>query len=188
MVKHTLSLDIIESLNCSILRIDDTSIYTNLIPIECATLRIFYPGSSYPVDLSTNEGIIPNFRLNLTACDLGLQTENCNSNLSSLPDGIYTLNYSVSPNDKIFAEYYHLRTCNLRNCYDQILCELDLANCEPNVETEKKLKLLHEIDLYIKAAIANVEICHETDKGIQLYTYAKKLISKFTCSTCSSCS
>jgi hypothetical protein len=183
MAKHTLSLDVIESLNCNTLRIDDTSVYTDLIPIECPILSITTPGANYSVEFG-EDTIQSGFRFIATACNLELQSENCGTTLQCLPDGIYVLKYSVSPNDQVFVEYNHLRVCKLKNNYDKVLCELDLSNCEPSSETEKKLKLLHEIDMYIKAAVAKVEICHEPEKGMQLYTYAKNLLSKFACTSC----
>jgi hypothetical protein len=183
MAKHVLSLDVIESMNCDILRIDDTSVYAEDLPVECPILNITTPGANYSVELGEQQ-IQPGFRINATACLLELQTTGCGTEFKCLPDGIYVLKYSVSPNDKVYVEYNHLRTCKLRNRYDKILCELDLSDCEPDSETEKKLALLKKIDMYIKAAKAKVEICHEPAKGMQLYTYAKKLLDKFLCTSC----
>ena len=183
MAKHRLSLDVIESRNCDILRIDDTSVYAEDLPVDCPILNITVPGGNYSVELGENQ-IAPGFRINLTACILELQTAGCGTEFKCLPDGIYVLKYSVSPNDQVMVEYNHLRTCKLRSRYDKVLCELDLSNCEPDSETEKKMQTLHKIDIYIKAAKAKAEECHEPAKAMQLYTYAKKLLDNFTCSSC----
>ena len=65
-----------------------------------------------------------------------------------------------------------------------MLCELDLEACAPSADKEAKMKLLAEIRMYIESAVAKVEYCHEPEKGMQLYTYAKKLLSKFNCQSC----
>ena len=182
-MKHVLSLEVIDTLNCNILRIDDTSIYSTDIPVECPILNITPPGYSSSIELGDAD-IDPSFRINVTACTLEMQTTDCGTEYKAIPDGIYVLKYSVSPNDKVFVEYNHLRTSKLRNRYDKILCEIDLSGCEPSAETEKKLMLLKKIDMYIKAAKVKVEECHEPRKGIELFTYAKKLLDKFECKTC----
>jgi hypothetical protein len=183
MAKHTLSLQVIETMNCEILRIDDTSVYSDIVPLDCPILSITTPGANYSVQLGETQ-IAPSFRLNLTACVLELQTTHCGTEFKNLPDGIYVIKYSVSPNDKVYVEYNHLRTTKLRKHYDAVLCDLDLSNCEPSSQTEQKLILLKKIDMYIKAAKAKVEVCHEAAKGMQLYTYAKTLLDKFTCTNC----
>jgi hypothetical protein len=183
MAKHILSLAVIETMNCDILRIDDTSVYSEIVPIECPILNVTTPGANYSIELGQNK-IEAGFRVNLTACALELQSQECNTNLKALPDGIYILKYSISPNDQVWVEYNYLRTCKLYNRYNKILCDLDLSDCEPDSETEKKLTLLKKIDMYIKAAKAKVEICHEPAKGMQLYTYAKKLLDNFVCTSC----
>lgn len=183
MAQHALSLEVLDTLNPCILRIVDTSVYNSFINIDCPTLEITLPGFNYSIPL-TSDVIIPGFSINITACILGLQTENCSSQFVNLPDGIYILRYSVSPNNIVFVEYNHLRMTQLLNKYDKVLCALDLANCAPDTETSKKLQTLHEVRMYLDAAKAKVEVCHEPDKGIELYSYAKKLLNKFECRSC----
>jgi len=182
-MRHILSLDVIRRKNCEILSIDDTSVYSEDLPIDCPTLSITPPGFSASIPLDETM-IAPGFRINVTACVLGIQSSGCGTELKCLPDGIYVLKYCVSPCDQVYVEYNHLRTCKIRKRYERILCELDLSACEPSSETEKKLSLLKKIDMYIKAAEAKVEECHEPKKGMELYTYAKKLLNKFECKTC----
>lgn len=183
MARHVLNLEAPDTLNCTILRVEDTSIYTDSINIECPILEITLPGFKSPVQLGEAE-ITHGFMLNLTACDLGVQTSGCGTDYDNLPDGIYIIKYSVSPNDSVYVEYNHLRVSKLLSNYKNILCELDLADCDPGKEKEDKLKQLRLINQYIDAAKAKVEICHEPKKGMELYTYAKKLLSKFNCTSC----
>ena len=69
----------------------------------------------------------------------------------------------------------------MRLKYEKILCDLDLAACEPSVEVSEQMNMLKDIEMYIKAAVAKVETCHDPKKGMQLYTYAKDLLAKFDC-------
>jgi hypothetical protein len=183
MARHVLSLDAHDTLNCTILRIEDTSVYTSDLKIECPILEITLPGFTSAVQIGDDK-IDSGFRLNLTACDLGVQSNDCGTNYSNLPDGVYVIKYSISPNDTVYVEYNHLRVSQLLNNLQKVLCELDIAACDPNTVTEAKLRELHLIREFINAAKAKVETCHEPKKGMELYTYAKKLLSKFECTSC----
>jgi len=68
--------------------------------------------------------------------------------------------------------------------YQKVLCELDIADCDPPETIKEKLKKLRTIKMYLEAAKAKVEICHEPDKGMRLYKYALKLLDKMTCKNC----
>lgn len=180
-MNHTLSLEVLDTLNRGIFRITDLSVYHPNVPVECALLEVTLPGfttSSIFDELGTG------FNLNLTACDLDIQTQDCGSNYLDLPDGIYIIKYSLSPKEIIYVEYNYLRVSCLMNNYLRVLCEVNLGDYAPSAETEEKLKLLNQIRTYIDAAKAKVEICHEPKKGMELYTYAKKLLSKFDCQSC----
>lgn len=179
-MRHVLSLEAPATLNECILRVQDTSIYHDNVPVECPILNVTLPGFNSSVELGETE-IATGFNLNLTACDLEVQTANCETQFNALPDGVYVLKYSVSPNDQVYVEYNHLRVTKLMLNYRKVLCSLDIAACEPSVEVAKKLATLKEIDMYIKAAVAKVETCHDPKKGMELYTYAKKLLTKFDC-------
>jgi hypothetical protein len=183
-MNHKLSLEVTDTLNLQILRISDSSVYNSNVPVECPLLEITTPGFVIPVQFNETQ-IQPGFRsLNLTTCDLDLQIEDCGSAYRNLSDGIYIIKYSVSPGSIVYVEYNHLRTSNIMNNYLKVLCEIPLTDSEPNVEVSRKLDLLREIKMYIDAAKAQVEIAHQPQKGMVLYTYAKKLLNKFDCKTC----
>jgi hypothetical protein len=186
MAQHKLSLEVPDTLNKEILRVIDTSVYNPNNPPFCPLLQITLPGWTQPVQF-TDTTIAPGFSLNLTACDLGLQTTNCGTSYNSLPDGIYIIKYSVSPNEFVFVEYNHLRiTCAL-NKIQAIYCDLDLAACAPPTKTQSKLEQIRLAQQYLNAAKAQVEYCHQPSKGMELYRYAMKLIMKLDCSSCSTC-
>jgi hypothetical protein len=186
MANHILSLELPDTLNLCILPILDTSIYSTSNTIDCPLLEITVPGFNYPVQITTPD-ISPGFYQPFNACDLGLQSTNCGSKNSKLPDGIYIIKYSVSPNDIVYVEYNHLRiTCAL-NKIQGIYCELDLGACDPPEKIKAKLEQVRLIQQYLKAAKAYVEFCHQPAKGMDLYRYALKLIDKMNCSSCTTC-
>lgn len=186
MAKHTLSLEVPDTLNKEILRVIDSSVYNPDKAPVCPLLQITLPGWRTSVQF-TDTTIAPGFSLNLTACDLELQTINCGVSYDPLPDGIYIIKYSVSPNDQVFVEYNHLRiTCAL-NKIQGIYCDLDLAACDPPTVVKDKLNQVRLIQQYLAAAKAQVEFCHQPAKGMELYRYAMKLIDKMNCTTCGTC-
>jgi hypothetical protein len=167
-------------MNSCILKIFDTSVYSDLIPVSCPTLNITVPGFGYSVQLDTTQDFVET----ITACDLGLQTTDCGTVTVDIPDGIYIIKYSVSPNELVYVEYNHLRITKALIRYNKILCDLDLAACEPSVKTQEKMDKLMNIKMYLEAAKAKVEYCHEPQKGMTLYNYAIKLLNKLECKNC----
>jgi hypothetical protein len=191
--KHQLSLEVPDTNNCSVFRIVDTSIYDEHVPVTCPKLEITSPGFNEPVvidvvlseDPTTNAPI--NFSYILNGCTLGIQTSGCGQISERLPDGIYTIRYSVSPNDKVFVEYHYLRTCLTNNKYFNELCKLELAACEPDAEVKAQLNELRLIKSFIDAAKAKVEQCNDLQEGIELLFYAQKRLQKYSNGTCSNC-
>jgi hypothetical protein len=169
MAQHVLSVEAPVTMNSCVLRLVDTSIYSPAVPYDCPLLEITLPGFNYAVQF-TDPLIQQNFILNLTACDLEVQTADCGSSYNALPDGIYIIKYSVAPNETVYVEYNHLRITKALTCY--------------NAEITKKLKALREIRSYLDAAVAKAETCHEPAKAMSLYNYAMKQLGKFDCKTC----
>jgi hypothetical protein len=181
MAHHLLSLEVPTVMNTCIMSVLDTSIYSPLMPVSCPTLNVTVPGFNYSTQLTTVQGA----NTILTACDLQLQTQGCDgTTFSDLPDGIYVIKYSVSPNDTVFVIYNHLRITKALNIYNNILCKLDLAACEPPASIQKKLEILKMAKMYLDAAKAKVEFCHEANQGMSLYNYAVKLMKKINCKSC----
>jgi hypothetical protein len=70
MANHVLSLEVPTVMNTCILSINDTSVYSDIVPIACETLNITVPGYSYSNQFDVSAG----FNQIFTACDLQLQT------------------------------------------------------------------------------------------------------------------
>lgn len=182
-MKHILSLDIPHTNNTQIFRILDTSIYSNDLPVKCGTLSITSPGFTVPVMIEVDE----NFNEILNACKLGISNQGCEDEMPNLPDGIYVVNYSVSPNNKVYVEYNYLRITQTLNQYYQELCRLEISSCEPSSDVRAKLKELRLIKSFLDAAKAKVEYCNSPHQGMQIFLFAKKLLDKYT-SSCNQCS
>jgi len=187
MANHVLSLEIPDTLNKCVLRIMDLSVYNSRIPIDCQKLHITVPGFSTAVEiinLPDVTDLAPGFNINLTACNLGIQTVNCGQIFASIPDGVYVVRYSVSPNDIVYVEYNHLRITQALTKYQQVLCSLDVAGCDPPAQTKEKLKELRFIREMLDAAKAQVEFCHNPQRGLDIYSYALKRLNKLLCISC----
>lgn len=186
MATNSLSLNIPNIMTDCVLRIEDTSVYEPLLPYVCPTVQILVPG--YRDCVTFNDTTVPTvskgFILNLTACDLKVQTSNCGNEFDSLPDGIYVIKYSMSPNDKMYVEQNHLRVTALRRKLKAEWCKLKLSACEPIPETKDKFLSLMEITGYIDAAQAKAEECLDHEQGMVLYNYAKKLLDSYSCKLC----
>jgi hypothetical protein len=64
------------------------------------------------------------------------------------------------------------------NQYYNILAALELAACDPEPEIKEKLAELRMIKSFIEAARGKVEYAHEPEAGMELFSYAKKRLSK----------
>jgi hypothetical protein len=181
MSKHILSLEIYDTLNQCILTIDNNSIYSTTLPVECSYLDILPPGFRAAIRFEIDSNIK---KYIYTACDLGLQTVNCTNKQENLPDGIYVIKHSVAPNEYVYIEYNHLRITNALNLLNKYYCKIDLGACDPTPKNKELLKEIQLIEMLLKAAKAKVEFCHEATKGLDLYEYAMKRLNKINCTDC----
>jgi len=175
--RHILSLEIPTVSNCDLLCIKDTSQYSKDLAVDCEELLITLPGYSVPVLVKVDKS----FDMCLTACTLALQTTDCGTKQANIPDGIYIIKYSVSPNSKVYVEYNHLRVTKLLTTYYEVLCDLDVQDCQPASDKAQLLAEMNYIRTMIDAAVANVEYCQSSAQGMQLYNYAKERLNKISC-------
>jgi len=185
-MKHKLSLHMPDTMNDESLTIHDTSIYGENMNISCPTLQVLLPGftSATTINEDSVPPLMPGFIRHLTACNLEVQTVNCGTVYDCLPDGIYVIRYSVSPNDLVYVEYNHLRIVQALKMYQKHLCDLELEACTPPKNKSVKLDELREIKSYLEAAKATVDTCHKPTKGMELYNYALKRLKALDCLSC----
>ncbi len=183
-LKHHLALDVPDTACENILRICDASVYAQGLEIDCPRLDIYVPGYALPVYVT--EGLADAFCVNLSAVDLGLMPIN-HPAVVDLPDGLYTIKYSVSPNDLVYVEYYHLRITSTLNTYYREICKVQLAECEPTPEQHEKMHDLRYIKMFLEAAKAKAEYCHSPKDATDMLAYAQKLLRKYQSGCCSTC-
>jgi len=177
--KHILSLEVPTVANTEILTIKDTSQYSTILNTDCGELLITTPG----FNASTLIKVDTKFDLVLNACLLAIQTTNCGTTRTDLPDGVYVIRYSVAPTDKVYVEYNHLRVTALLKLYYETLCHIDVNDCEPHSERKDLIDEMKYIRTVIDAAVAKVEYCGSPKEGMALYDYAKKRLQKISCKT-----
>lgn len=190
-IKHTLALDIPDTACENILKIWDASVYGEGLVVDCPRLDIYLPGYSTPIYYTNAPTATPpvvlakGFVKNLSTTDLGIT--HADDEAGNFPDGLYTIRYSVSPNDKVFVQYYHLRVTHLTNVYYKEVCKIQLQACEPTAEQHQKMHDLRYIKMYIDAAKAKAEYCHAPIQANEMYDYAKNLLAKYLTGCCVSC-
>ena len=165
--KHILSLEIPTVSNCDLLCIKDTSQYSSELAVDCEELLITLPGFSVPVLIKVDK----DFDMCLTACILALQKTQCGTVQQDLPDGIYIIRYSVSPNAKVYVEYNHLRVTRLMTKYYEVLCDLDVHPCQPDSDKAELLSEMSYIRTMIDAAVSNVDTVSNQGNKISEHTY-----------------
>jgi hypothetical protein len=184
MAQHLLSIEIPDVLTNCIFRVIDTSTYNENVPLECPKLEITGPGFISPTVLEPGT----DFSNNYTASDLGLQLTNTDMTRNTIPDGVYIVRYSVAPNDVVYVEYNHLRITQALNQINELLCCLDVPNCEPQTPIANKLREVQLLWTMLQAAKARVEYCHSPSEGMVMYTYVTGRLRKLACGCgCGTC-
>ena len=175
MGKHILSVDIIPTNNDQVMHLFDTSFYAEGLTVTCSRLEIYVPGFNTPRLLEP----VKDFNLSINATTLDLVSPELGY-LPALPDGVYTIKYSVSPNEYVFTVFNHFRVTTFQKELLKERCALNLNVCAPSEDVVESLKKIQEIENYLLAAVASVEVCNEDpDKGIILFSYAKKLFNRY---------
>lgn len=178
MAKHFLSLNILDITNEGIFIVEDTSIYTPSLPVSCMNLQITPPGFHSPtIYTPTTTG----FKFILNACTLGIAVPTgCSQQLPQVPDGIYQLHYSVSPNDQVFVSYNYLRVVSAINRLNELLCAVGLSQCLPDKDQVQEVNELNMIRGYLRSAQTNCNDRRNPVDAINQYRYAIQLMDKMT--------
>lgn len=179
-MKHILSLEVPDTYNCKIFRVIDTSKYIPDLAVTCEFLQITGPGFKNPVQIEVE----PEFNLILTACSLGFQTKDCGDVQYIIPDGVYNLKYSVSPNSVVSVEYNYLRVAEVMNKYFEELGRLEIQGCTTEDCVRKRLRELKEIRSFIEVAKAKVEYYGLIKEGVDMLKYANQKLSAYKKSCC----
>lgn len=174
----TLNLDIlvIPTYNTYTLGVADASTYPTNPPIVTApTIEIGVPSLGTVVLPFT----VQDFNI-FTSASLGLTV--LGDPLIPIPDGVYTLRYSVAPAYVNFVEKSFMRVDKLQEKYDEAFMKLDMMECDRAIKTQQKVDLT-SIYFFIQGSIAAANNC-AIDEANKLYAQANTMLNNFIRNNC----
>lgn len=183
MSQHILLLDIPTTTNPKTFRINDSSEYISNIPVTNAVVQILPPGATTVREYSVQ----PGFSIIVNASNLRIIRAKKASDLTDLPDGLFTIKYSVNPNAKNYVEYYYLHNAGQYQRYIALICDLySKKDVLPYKEFASRREELWKIGKIIKDAKALVEECGKNSDGLKLYRECTELLDSYQ-SNCNGC-
>ena len=175
-MQHILQIDVPNTYNEGVFLIRDISIYASGLGVTNQSLQITPPGFTTPtVIVPTTE----NFQYVLNACSLGIVgPTGCSDMCPNIPDGIYGIYYSVSPNDQVYVGYQYMRIVSAINRLNALLCKLRLPNCLPSQELTYELNNISLIRNYLISSQTNCNDLHQLQDSVNQYRFAIDLMTK----------
>jgi hypothetical protein len=172
----TLDILVIPTYNTLTLGVADASIYDTDPPVVTSpTIEITMPGFA-PVSLPFN---VNDFNI-FNSASLGLSI--VGDPLIPIPDGIYTLTYSVAPAYENFVTKTIIRVEQLQEKFDNAFMKLDMMECDLAIKTQAKVDL-NSIYYMIQGSIAAANNC-AVDTSNKLYVQANKMLNNFIKTNC----
>jgi len=168
-MQHKLDIVFARQNNPKYLYVIDASTYNSQINVQQPKLDILLPGRTTPVEFA----FTPNTANQITSFTLGLTSYS----FIDLPDGLWTIQYSVCPSDKLFKKFTFFRISSLYQKYYLALSKVKINfACNTDViYTKSDEDLLRSIFILLNGIEANAESCNfETAKG--MYKKAEFLI------------
>lgn len=175
MTDLKLDILVIPTYNTKTLGVADASTYPASPPISAPTIEITVPGFG----VSTLPFVPSDFNI-FTSNNIGLN--DITQETLPLPDGLYTLTYSVTPAYENFVTKTIMRVDQLQEKFDEAFMKLDMMQCDLAVKKQAKVQL-NTIYLLIQASIAAANNC-AVDTANQLYIQASKMLSNFIKNNC----
>lgn len=161
-----LDLSLMDLNSTKLLGIIDISAYPTNWNKVSPTLEITIPGFNtvFLPFVPSSLQVINSNHLGIT-CD-----DDC---LKALPDGIYTLRYSIYPAYKYYVDKTFLRVEQLYEKFDKLFLTLELQCVSPSSTQRKQME---EIELYIQGAMAAASNC-AIKLATELYNKADNLLT-----------
>lgn len=161
-----------ELLNSKLLIVQDCSWYNPEILVTNGKLDIKFPGS----DLFFTVSVGKDFKYVINSNTLNITNVLDFKSLKDLPDGIWTIKYSICPNEELFVEYTFLRNTKQLIKWQNLYCNLKLEKCNKK-DYEKELQNIRKIKDLIDAAKYLAD-CGKYEKAMELYNEANYLLDK----------
>lgn len=166
---------VIPTYNTETLGIADQSIYPDSPPVQSPTVQIDVPGFG----ISTLPFTPNDFNV-FNSGSFGLTDPG--EPINDLPDGLYTITYSVSPAYLNYVTKSIYRVDHLQEKFNEAFMKLDMMECDKAIKTQSKVELF-SIYFLIQGAIAAANEC-ATDVANKLYSQARKQLINFSKDGC----
>ena len=166
-----IDFEVLRTNTCKALRIEDLSHWASFVD-DTAYISILTPGSSVPVT-----HIFQKEKRNIfNVVNLNLSDVTDYSNLTNLPDGMYTITVERCVGDPNSVTKYHLQDCSIRCSIVKRLIAVDLT-CTPC--RKELLKKLQDVLLFLEGAQAQTDRCN-VNKAMEYYQRAALILSRIS--------
>jgi hypothetical protein len=176
MADLKLDILVIETYDKNTLGIADISTYPDSPPVSSPTITIEIPNGFGTVSLPFTPSDFNVFN----SLSLGLSAPG--DDLTPLPDGTYTLTYSVTPSFENFVTKTFQRTEVIQEKFDNAFMKLDMMQCDLAIKTQSKVDLT-TIYFFIQGSKAAANEC-AIDTANTLYRQADKQLCNFIANNC----
>ncbi len=175
MADLSLNILVVNTYNKLTLGVADISTYPDSPAVINPSLEIDIPGFGV-----TSVPFVPNQFNVLNSTILGI-TES-GDDLVALPDGIYTITYSVTPAYENYVTKTIQRIDQLQEMFDNAFMKLDMMECDMAIKTQSKKDLL-TVYFFIQGSIAAANNC-AVDTANTLYRQASNMLGNLIRNNC----
>lgn len=175
--KINVDFEVYESNNPKKLIVFDTSDWYH-IEEKPAIIEVKVPGFTDTVSQYLDKGGA-NF---LTSFTLNLNCDTC-SDEQDLPDGLYEITIKGSPS-KFQNTKHFLRTTKTRIKLDEMFLKVGVECFKTDEDVKKQIDELNKIQLFLKAAEANVRLDRTCEAQDLLYRVQKMIDKHKPCKNC----
>lgn len=168
MADLNLDILVIPTYNTKTLAVADISTYPDTPPVQAPTIEITIPGFGLvSIPFTPEEFNVFNSGI--------LEITEVGEDLTPIPDGLYTLTYSVTPAFENFVTKTIMRVDQLQEEFDKSFMKLDMMECDGAIKKQSKVEL-NSIYFLIQGSVAAANNC-AVDVANKLYLQASKQLS-----------
>lgn len=167
---------VLPTYNSLTLGIADISVYPVSPLISSPSIKITIPNGFGDITLP----FTPNDFNVFNSASLGLSDPL--ASLIPIPDGVYTITYSVEPAYVNFVTKTINRVEQLQERFDESFMKLDMMECDKSIKTQDKMDL-STIAFFIQGSISAANNCAIATSN-KLYAQADKMLTSFTKGNC----
>lgn len=170
MADLNLDILVIPTYNTKTLGIADTSTYPEELVIQSPTMTIVVPGFG-----KVSIPFVPeDFNVFNSA---SLELTEAGEDLIPIPDGLYTLTYSIDPASENYVTKNIMRVDQLQEKFDEAFMTLDMMECDQAIKKQSQVELF-SIYFQIQSSIAAANNC-AVNLANELYLQASKRLDNF---------